>query len=497
METRGIAMNRSTKNWLRVGGAFAVFAGLGLAGCDYLDPTAVDNPATTVDDLAQAEDPTNALLPGLRAQFASAINPVDVEVITDNYQIRGTGLNNVWDEPRQVTPDLVGARAYGNLQELRALATFVLNDIVPDDTTATTAQIQEVTYYYGMALLLLAERFVAVPLDTSAVPTPSADVLQLAITQLQTAKSAGATTEIGLASTAALARAYRSAGNATAASAEANAVLDEDPEYLFGQGYDPTTITNGPYLFLYERTIKEMQPLPRLDFLDPKYTSRSAPIYLSKAEEMHLILAEVAFDGGSWATGREQIALAIEVSNSRPFEPFDDDDQRLNDDLTPRPRDAGIEVRADASSPFIPGLVLTRPGVVNTPVASATSLDADSIRTIDVAETESLLHALFQARQEMLLLEGRRMVDLGIKLPFQQDEIETNPNISEGDVGTVVQVPSYIPPLKQMDSFSPASPYEWNEIEGAWELSETQITCLWDMNRILAQNWVSFGRVGN
>ncbi len=485
-------MNRSKRNWLHVGWAVAAFAAIALTGCDFLDPTQVDNPATTVDDLAESEEPTGALLPGIRAQFATAINPVDVEVITDNYQIRGTGINNIWDEPREIRPDLVGGRAYGNLQELRALAAFVLNDIVPDDTTATTEQIQEATYYYGMALLLLGERFVAVPLDTSAIPTASADLIQLAITELQDAKSMGAGNDIGLAATAALARAYRSAGDAGLASAEANAVLGADPEYAQAQDYDPTTITNGPFLFLFERTIKEMQPLPRLDFLDPKYTARAAPIYVSKAEEMHLILAEAAFDGGDWTTGREQLALAIEVAMTRPFEAFDDDDPRLNDDLTERPHDASIEVRADANSPYRPGLVLTRPGVVNTPVVAYTSLDADSIRAIDVGETESLLHALFLARQEMMLIEGRRMVDLGIKLPFEQDEIETNPNITEGGPGTVVLVPSFIPPTKEMDWFSPASPYD---MDG--NLIATQITCEWDMNRVLAQNWVSFGRVAN
>jgi hypothetical protein len=483
-------MNRSREYWLHAGWAVAVVAALSLAGCDFLDPTEVDNPATTTEDLAAAEEPTRALLPGLRAQFATALNPVDVEVITDNYQIRGTGINNIWDEPREIRPDLVGARAYGNLQELRALATFVLNDILPGDATATTEQEQEVTYYYGMALLLLGERFVAVPLDTSAVPTASAGVTQLAITQLQSAKSMGAGTDIGLAATAALARAYRSAGDAASASTEATAVLAADPAYSQAQDYDPTTITNGPFLFLYERTIKEMQPLPRLDFLDPKYTDRSAPIYVSKAEEMHLILAEAEFDGGNWAAGREQLALAIEVARSRPFEAFDDDDPRLNDDLTERPHDASIEVRADASSPYRQGLVLTRPGVVNTPVVAFTSLDADSIRAIAVSETESLLHALFLARQEMMLIEGRRMVDLGIKLPFEQDEIETNPNIDEGDPGTLVLVPSFIPPTKEMDWFSPWSPYD-----AGGNLVETQITCAWDMNRVLAQHWVSFGRV--
>ena len=155
-ETRGSAMTRSRRHKAYVGWVLAFIAMLGIAGCDYLDPTAVDNPATTDDDLAQSEEPTAALLPGLRAQFARAINPVDPEVVSDNYQIRGTGIDKAFDDPRRITADVTSrlGRSYSWLQELRALADFVLDDIVPDDETATNEQIGEARYYRGMAYLL-------------------------------------------------------------------------------------------------------------------------------------------------------------------------------------------------------------------------------------------------------------------------------------------------------------------------------------------------------
>lgn len=484
-------MTRSKRHKSYGGWVIALIATLGLAGCDFLDPTQVSNPATTDDDLAQSEAPTAALLPGLRAQFARAIDPVDPEVISDNYQIRGTGIDKTFDDPRQINPDLIGrsARSYSWLQELRALADFVLDDIATGDVTATNEQIGEAHYYRGMAYLLMAERFVAVPIVADGTPITSAALIDLAIAELTAARSLAATT-FANASAAALARANHLAGNAAAAQTAANAVLAADPNYAFGVDYDPTTVTNGPFLFLYLRAIKEMQPLPRLDFLDPKYTARDASIYVSKAEEMHLILAEAEFSQGNWAAGRERIAQAIELANQRPTESFNDDDPRLNDDLSERPHDASIAVRADATSPYRAGLVLTRPGVVITPTVSATSLDADSIRAIAVGETESLLHAMFLARQEMMMLEGRRMTDLGIRLPMSQAEINTNPNIAEGDNGTLVFVPNIIPAQTGMDAYSPASPYD-----GQGNLITTEITCLWDMNRVLAQNWTAFGPV--
>jgi len=475
--------HRSCAGWV-----IAAVAVLVLAGCDYLDPTAVVNPATTDEDLAQSEEPTAALLPGLRAQFARALNPVIPEVISDNYNIRGTGIDKSYDDARRVKSDLIGG-VYSLLQELRALADFVLDDIVPDDTTATDEQVGEAHFYRGMAYLLLSERFVAVPIDTNGTPVTSAALCDMAISEFSTAQSM-AGTEFSTASSAALARAYRLAGNASAAQTAANTVISADPLHAFAVEYDPTTVTNGPFVFLYERTIKEMQPLPRLDFLDPKYVSRDAPIYVSKAEEMHLILAEVEFSQGNWANGREQIALAIELSLDRPTAFFDDNDPRLNDDMSERPHDSSIMVRSDANSPYRAGLVLSRPGVVNTPTVSYTSLDADSIRAIAVGETESLLHALFLARQEMMLLEGRRMTDLGIRLPMSQDEINTNPNITEGDAGTQSYVPSIIPDQTEMDEFSPWSPYDEDGT-----LVTTDVTCLWDMNRVLAQHWTAFGPV--
>ena len=138
-------MTSSRRHRSYAGWVLAFIAMLGLAGCDYLDPTAVDNPATTDDDLAQSEAPTAALLPGIRAQFARAINPVDPEVVSDNYQIRGTGIDKAFDDPRRITADVTSrlGRSYSWLQELRALADFVLDDIVPDDETATDEQIGE------------------------------------------------------------------------------------------------------------------------------------------------------------------------------------------------------------------------------------------------------------------------------------------------------------------------------------------------------------------
>ena len=466
-----------------------VAGSLGVTGCDFLDPTSVENPRTTADDLARAEEPTRALLPGLRAQFARLIGASVVvsEVVSDNYSIHGTGLFKEWDSPREVTPFVANSTGtatgnYWNAQELRALASFVIDDIAPNDEAAEAADVAEAHYYRGMAYLILAENFSFVPLERNQPPVPGSELLSRAVSDL-TAGTA-ALDPVGTAARAALARAYRWQGDATNAAAAANAVLAADADFLFQQQYDAVSIENAPFAFLVLRALQEMQPLPRLDFLDPKYLNREAGIAVAKAEEMHLILAEIALASGSVGPARTALLEAIALADGRSTVGFSDNDPRLNADLSIRPRDASIEVRANASSPYISGLVLDRPGVTTQRPVSGTSLDP-----VDVAATtdlQDLWYAFQVARQEILFLEGRRMADLGIRLPMMLREIDANTSIESGDPGTVAVVPSYIPAADGMDLFTPASPYDDDG-----NLLTTQVTINVDMNRILVDNGIT------
>jgi len=461
--------------------ALAIMAAI--AGCDFLDPTNVENPLTTTEDLARAAKPTEALLPGVRAQFARSLSGTIVltEVVSDNYSIHGTGLNGEYDFPRNVVPNIVNATVpsvglYWNLQELRALATFVLEDIAPGDATATSAQLAEIHYYRGMAFLLLGENFTTAPLEVDGVPVPAADLLQRAVADLTEALTRAGSGEFAHRSRAALARTYRIAGNGAQAAQAAQAVLSAaGNNFVFSQSYDATSISNQAFVFTTQRQLKEMQPLPRLDFLDPKYIGLDAAVPVAKSEEMFLILAEVALVGGQLTTARGHLVSAIEIARDRPRVSFNDNDARNNADLSIRPRSASIQIRADANSPLRSGLVLTRPGIVSVPTISGTSLAADSVAALTGAE--ELWHAFHLARQEILFLEGRRMSDLGIRLPMMLREIDANPNISEGSPGTTVVVPSFIPGGNTIDLFTPS----------AVTPTTTEVTMTVDMNRILAR----------
>ena len=467
----------------------ALLAVLAMAACEAIDPTKVNNPTTTDEDLAEATNPTAALLPGLRAQFARMINAyvVAAEVISDNYSIHGTGIVVDMDEPHEVTPDLVNSTgtsasgAYWNVQELRALADFVIDEIAPGDAGAPPQLVAEAHYYRGMAYLTMGEVFSHVPHEEDGAPQPASVALGKAVTDLQAA------TGFGPQAQAALARAHRLLGDAGAAGAAANAALSSEPNLLFSQGYDATSIANTPVAFLVLRALQEMQPLPRLDFLDPKYTDRESAIPVAKAEEMHLILAEIALASGNMAEAQSQLASAINLAGTRAMVSFDDIDERRNADLSLRPRSKEILIRADAESPFRAGLVLDRPsdGLI-IPSVSGTSLDADSIAGL--SDANELWHALWLARQEIMLLEGRRLADLGIKLPMMLREIDQNEGINEGDPGTTPVVPGYIPqnPRYAMDIYTPLELYDG--VDPGVPLIETQVTIHVDMNKVLVAN---------
>ena len=78
------------------------------------------------------------------------------------------------------------------------------------------------------------------------------------------------------------------------------------------------------------------------------------------------------------------------------------------------------------------------------------------------------------------------MADLGIRLPIMLREIDANPSITDGDVGTRVVVPAYVPAGDAMDLFSPSTPYDASEA-----LITDEITINFDMNAILAANGVT------
>lgn len=470
-------------------GRTALAAGVAVlltTGCDFLDPTNVTNPNTTTDDLASANEPTAALMPGLKAQMARAVRAVvqTTALVSDDYEIAFTNVGPELSDPYAVQPDGASYNssgaigAYWNTQELRAFADFVIDTIASQDATATDEQLAEAHYYRGMAFLMQGENFIAVPTGPDLAPAPWDELLGRAATDFNAALTLGASGDLEVGLNAALARTHRALGNAADAASYAAAALALDDDFVWNQRYSEGEIENP-----FSTDSRSFQPLPRLDFLDPKYTTRDAPIALAKAEEMHLILAEVDMRAGGlvdYIRAAGHIEEALDLALSRPTASFNDSqDQRLNPDLSLRPSSSDMLVAAEDGAPFRAGLVLDRPGMVNVPTISGTSLDPGTVGSL--IDPQEIRYAFWLARQEILFLEGRRVHDLGVRMPVALREIDTNSAITEADAVAQVQVPAYIPE-GVIDDFSPRDPYD---------AGTTQITIEIDMNRVLAEQRVS------
>ncbi len=488
--------NQITKNSNRpVKSLFGLFlAGLLFTACDidFLDPTPVDNPQATEEDFLNSDAPLDAFMPGMEMQFSRAIGAMvlTTEFTSDNASVNGTGVSATFNVPENIsgeTPSINTTGVLGgyfNLQELKAMGNFVFNEILDHDEDPDPQQVAQAHYYLGMALLMLGENYVAAPLEEDGDPVGSRELIGQAITELEAVEQAGPSTEISNAAIAALARAHRAYGNTDEADSYAELLLEADEEFIFSAQYDSDNLANRPWIYTTSRSLREMQPLPRLDHLDPKYTDDEDPIPVATAEEMHLIRAEVAMSNGNYDEALDHLIdasdLALTVSDDRPRVTFEDSDERLNNDLEPRPRNEEILIAADPDSEFREGLVQTRPGEVEVSKVSWTSIDADSLNNVDTSDELHMHRLLFTLRQEIMFYEGRRLHDLGIRLPMMQREYDNNPNISSGDFGTEIYIPDYIPSSDDMNRFDPFVPYDDEE------LVTTEVTMRYDMNRVLA-----------
>ncbi len=420
--------------------------------CDLVDPTKVENQQVTDEKLRKsAAGGAKGIIVELQRELAATIGNISVlEVVSDNYTNTSSYLSRQLDNPSTITPyDISIGSIYTNAQSIRALADFGLETLLPLDKQTTDDQKAEVHFYKAMALLLLSENFVAFPIKDGGEKITAKESLDSAIQHFVTAElltsDAAAKNKITLA----LARAYRIAGDKIKATEYANKALSLSQDYVLYAEFSTANLTNSAYAFVVSRSSNDLQPLPRLDFLDPKYISDDASIPILKTEEMHLILAEAALSNGDYNSAKQSMINAITLAQSRPTKKYHDTDPRRG-----RPNDSAMKVKTSPNAPEISRLIQTRNGEsVNVYTISHTSVIVNDINALTTRE--EFIRALYLLRQEIFFLEGRRMSDLGIRLPVTQNQIETNPNIVAGTDGTKVFVPQYIPVGgAELDKFS-------------------------------------------
>ena len=477
-------MNHKTNRTRRAGVALLV-AAFSLAGCDLFDPTEVTNPNVTEDDFVVTPNAAASWARGSERQLATAVNQVlmGTEVVSDNLFNNRTLFSKVFDIPQIEASDFDVTNIQRAIHRLRVTADRGLEVVVPADPNASDETRSQLHFHRGYASLLSAELFVALPGEPGGPLLSPEEHVQRAVADFEQARNLSGNATDRAAALLAIARAHYLVGNRSAAVAAAQEVRSSTPTLIRNAIFDNADGPNNTMQGALYAGQNEFQPLPRLDFLFPKYYSRSAgnqsPVAILKGEEAFLILAEAAVSQGDLAGARVILKDLMELVAQRPREMVDDRSQRRGrlGGTWIYPDNSNVAVRASPGAEARTGLVLTRSGPpVSIPVVSGTSVDG---AMLDAAATEAdLLYLLYLMRQEIFVVEGRRMTDLGIRYPTALDEALTNANIEETSPALQAILPAWIPRDYGLDGFE-------------YEDGDPLAVILHDMNQVIVANRAS------
>ncbi|MDF4220957.1 hypothetical protein PXC01_05110 [Maribacter sp. M208] len=409
---------------------------------DVVDYKEVENPNLSEASVVGQPNSSSIWLTGLERQLANVFNETLVlsELGSDNYVNTQTFFNQFMDGLAiQITdPDMRDTQR--QIQRLRELAVFGLAEVGPGDPNYNAEIEAEFNYFEGISYLFSGMYFSALPQEPVGVPVTSAQHYANAIAAFDAAIALAPKAEYHLGK----ARANYYLGNKAEAASAATMALSLDSDFdrvaMFDESNGPSNTFEDA---LYERaTFDDLQPLPSLDFLDPKYSfftpEEDAPVHYLKAEEAYLILAEANLSDDDIDSARANLTALLDLITNREVRTIDDSiEDRTQVEAGSRPDNADVVVNGRS------GLVLDRQlGEVEVPSVSGTSLTADDIAAMQ--DDDAGLSLLYRTRQEVFIAEGLRMVDMGVKLVIDENEILINENINEGDLGTTPVVPSFI-----------------------------------------------------
>ncbi|MCX5767221.1 MAG: hypothetical protein NTZ43_08385 [Gemmatimonadetes bacterium] len=453
-----------------------------LAGaCSAFHPTDVKNPNLTDQQFLGTPAAGAAWLRGTQRQYLTTLNSVvqNSELVSDNYFNNYTTNNQQFDAPNVLYIDPEVTSIQNSIARLRYMATFGLDSVFPRDPLVTANDKAEITYYRGVASLWAGEMYVGLPAVANGEVVDWKTHLNSAIADFQQARTLSTDAVAKNSYTLALARAYHRLGSKALAVQEATALLAANATFIRNATFDPINGPNNGMQGVLTSSVNNFQPLPRLDFLDPKYPNRGttvqSPIAFAKAEEAHLIIAEGLLSDNSLPAAKDRLKLLLTLVKSRTVEIVD---SRLQ--LRGRaggkvvyPNTADTKVSFAPGQPLVDGFVLARTATTSVPTISGTSVTAAQI---DAASTvDDGYYLLYLMRQEIFLAEGRRMADLGIRMPVAQTEIIANKKTADGQPYTFAVIPSFIPTAFGMDGFT-------------YDATAKTAIMKYDMNRVLVQN---------
>ena len=449
--------------------------------CSSFHPTDVKNPNLTDQQFLNTPAAGAAWLRGTQRQFLITLNSVvqNAELVSDNYFNNYTTNNQQFDAPNILYIDPEVTSIQNAIARLRYMGTFGLDSVFPRDPLVTVNDKAEMLYYRGVASLWAGEMYVGLPAVANGEVVDWQTHLASAITDFQQARTLSTDVAAKNSYTLAIARANYRLGNKTVAVSEATALLAANPTFIRNATFDAVNGPSNSMQGVLTSSVNNFQPLPRLDFLDPKYPNRGttvqSPIAFAKAEEAHLIIAEGLLADNNLVAAKDRLNQLLTLVKSRTVETVD---SRLQ--LRGRaggkvnyPNTADSKVSFAPGAPLLDGFVLARTATTSVPTVSGTSVTAAQIAA--AATLDDGMYLLYLMRQEIFIAEGRRMADLGIRMPVAQTEIIANGNTKDGAAYTLAVIPSFIPTAFGMDGFT-------------YDATAKTAIMKFDMNRVLVAN---------
>lgn len=442
----------------------------------------VANPNITDGSFVGTTQSSSIWLNGMYRQLALALNEVVsfTEITSDNYYNNSSLSNKVFDIPTILYSDLDVDNMQRAIGRLHQMAQYGLNQIAPGDVTSTNDIKAEMNFLGGYACLMSAEIYRGVPIDANGVVLSSQDMLRKAVTYFEQAIALQTDVTKKNNYILGLARAYYDLGDRANALQRAQAIIGAAPLLLVEAKYDGINgVSNTMQTNTFSSSTNTFAPLPRLDFLDPKYyhvgtaASDQKSIAVLKGEEAYLIAAEAMIGNGQLGDARTTLkSLLTDVVAKRATASVNASTQQRKGNRSDYPLLGTVQVKFDANSPARAGFILDRQaGNIIVKRVSGTSVTAAAL---DAAVTaDELIYQLLLLRQEIFMSEGRRMTDLGIRFPVSQVEMQNNPNVTQEQ--TQAFIPAYIPGQLGMDDFT-------------YDRAAGVVTIDHDMNKVLVQN---------
>lgn len=459
----------------------SVAACMSLHSCDLLTPDDIINPNVSDDTFLGSANAMQAWVNGTNRSFAEAMGNycLLMEILSDNYFNNYSRSSQVFDIPRILYTDTDVADLQRHIGTMREMADYGINTVAAADAATTRSDLFNLHYIKAFSFILGGEYFRGLPDAEGGEIKTWKEHMNTALTVLDSALEYADTDEDKAFVHTLKARTYYRLGDSVNASAEASASLELSSDFLKQAVFDGTNGVNNPVQEAIWDTW--FQPLPRLDFLDPKYFQLSAteqrPVNIAKAEENWLILAEASLADQNEAQAKVYMRQLLDLVKSRPVQEGINDqlEERYNGGYKRYPDNSAYKVAASEGEPFREGLVLDRkaPALVSIPYVSGTSVTEEMIGgTSGIDETLALLYLM---RQEIFFAEGRRVADLGIRLPVCEVEAANTPSAADY---IEALIPSFIPLNYGMDSFT-------------MDDDAMEVTVAYNMNRIIVENKAS------